>query len=334
MFVELGARAASEIATIRATLNVSETLRQFLTKETDEAKQLGAYFADRPNLADWRIYDHCAAVTRLYSVFAGFVEDVLEEWLQFLSRLTPKYEELEGRVRNQHRDGVGRLLSQLERKRYETLTATQVINGLHQGLNGNDVYELLPEAYFAHDRNYGPEVFATVFRNAGVNKVTEWIDGHRLVRSFIVNVRGDSTTFEAELRNFLEYRNDAAHGRIDTFLGTQALLQFADFIEAVSAALVECLLEELWKLREKRGETVVCGAITEVFKKAGVVVAQIAGTSVRTGEVIVLRGERFCRLATVESVQIDGLVRWTRSSRQRSVDRKVKNPARVCISLC
>jgi hypothetical protein len=27
-------------------------------------------------------------------------------------------------------------------------------------------------------------------------------------------------------------------------------------------------------------------------------------------------------------------LRWTRSSRQRSVDRKVKNPARVCISLC
>jgi hypothetical protein len=27
-------------------------------------------------------------------------------------------------------------------------------------------------------------------------------------------------------------------------------------------------------------------------------------------------------------------VRWTRSSRQRSGDRKVKNPARVCLSLC
>ena len=28
------------------------------------------------------------------------------------------------------------------------------------------------------------------------------------------------------------------------------------------------------------------------------------------------------------------MVRWTRSSRQRSGDRKVGNPAQVCISLC
>jgi MAE_28990/MAE_18760-like HEPN len=268
-------------------------------------KLLSARFPDQPNFADWRIYDHCAVVTRLYSVFAAFVEDVLEEWLSFLSRLTAKYEDLNERIRDQHRDGVGRLLSQLQRRRYRTLTAAQVIGGLHQALNGAEAYELLPQAYFAHDRNYSPEMLAAVFLNAGVDNVTQWMDGHRLVRYFIVNVRVDSTTFEAELKNFLEYRNDAAHGRVDNFLGTEALLQFADFVEAVSGALVERLLEEFCKLRDRRGETVDCGVITEVFTKAGAVVAQIASVSIRTGEAIILRGERFCRFATVQSLQLN-----------------------------
>lgn len=278
MFVERGVRLTSEIATIRAALKSSETLRQLLNSDTDDAKRLGAAFTDRPDLTYWRIYDHCASVTRLYSVFAAFIEDVLEEWLSLLSQLTPKYEDLDARIRNQHRDGVGVLLSHLERKRYRSLTANQVISGLFQGLNGAATYELLPEAYFSHERNYGPAVLAAVFLNAGVDNLMQWMDGHRLIRGFIVNARGDSTTFEAELRNFLEYRNDAAHGRVDNFLGTEALLQMADFVEVVSAALIERLIEELCRLRERRGETVECGTITEVFARARAVVAQIAST--------------------------------------------------------
>jgi putative transposase len=47
---------------------------------------------------------------------------------------------------------------------------------------------------------------------------------------------------------------------------------------------------------------------------------------------------QLCSVGKIIAIpQVGGLhhrLRWTRSSRQRSVDRKVKNPARVCISLC
>lgn len=306
MFVEVGARAAGEIATVCAALRLSESTRELLAADSEDAKRLSAYLPARPELSDWRIYDHCASVTRLYSVFAALVEDLLEEWLVFLSQLTPRYQDLEQRIRDQHRDGVGRILAQLQHKRYRALTAAQVISGLHHGLTSLEPYELLPEAYFSHDRNYGPAVVDYVFRSAGVDSVTQWVSGHRFVRDFIANVRGDATTFEAELKNFLEYRNDAAHGRVDAFLGTEALLQVAEFIGAASAALVERMLEASCKLRETRGQAMEYGTITEVFPKAHAVVATISHASVRIGDTLMLRGERFCRVATVTSIQING----------------------------
>jgi hypothetical protein len=306
MFVELGARAASEISTIRAALKVSESVRKLLAENNGDAKRLQTRLPSPPELPDWRIYDHCAALTRLYSVFAAFVEDLLEEWLLFLSRSTPKYQDLEERVRNQHRDGVGRILLQIQHKRYRALTTAQIISGLHNGLNDGNPYELLPQAYFSHDRNYGPEILETIFRGAGVDRITQWFDRHRFVRSFIVNIKGDSTTYDAELKNFLEYRNDAAHGRVDNFLGTEALLQTTDFIGAIIGALVERILEASCKLREERGETLDCGSITEVFTKAHAVVVKVANVTLRKGEPLILRGECFCRLSTINSIQIDG----------------------------
>ncbi|MGD1920686.1 MAG: MAE_28990/MAE_18760 family HEPN-like nuclease [Pleurocapsa sp.] len=66
---------------------------------------------DIPKTQEWRIYDHCAAVTKLYAIYENFVEDLIKDWLRLLPELFLNYDDLDDRIRNTHQSGVGKTWS-------------------------------------------------------------------------------------------------------------------------------------------------------------------------------------------------------------------------------
>lgn len=138
MFEKLLSKAKNDINTVRSIIKTNEDIRIVIyenksierKKSEDYFKLLRQIKQNAPKMTDWRIYDHCAAVTKLYAIYENFVEDLIRDWLMLLPQLCPNYSNLEERIRSTHQLGVGRLLIDLKKKRYEHLILEDVVNGL------------------------------------------------------------------------------------------------------------------------------------------------------------------------------------------------------------
>ncbi|MFP4414277.1 MAE_28990/MAE_18760 family HEPN-like nuclease [Coleofasciculus sp.] len=163
MFQELLKTVQRNISTVRSIIKVNEKLiraafgdKSIITQEwgTEADSIIAQLTQDAPEPRDWRIYDHCAVVTRLYAIYERFVEDLIREWIQLLPDLFPVYADLEDRICNTHRIGVARLLLDITKNRFGHLSVEQVTRGLFYGASGaGEKYELLPDAFLLHEQN-------------------------------------------------------------------------------------------------------------------------------------------------------------------------------------
>ena len=315
MFRELLQQAQENISTVRAIIKTNENLREILLQEKNTKKQKSADYInllnllkkDIPKTKEWRIYDHCAAVTKLYAIYENFVEDLIRDWLRLLPELFSSYNDLEESIRNTHQFGVGKLLLNLNKNRYDHLAIEQVINGLYFGVN-NHKYELLPDAFLFHEQNLRREILDKLLAEAGIRNAWQWINRHKSMKEFIEEIRGSQNTAEGELNELIIYRNDAAHGAlIDNFLAFNALLELCDFVESICQALADLFTYKVIKRKEEIGEAQKIGKITEWFSKPQAGVAKIANASLKVNSNLFLVNENisWCQSVVVQSIQIE-----------------------------
>ncbi|MGD1700461.1 MAE_28990/MAE_18760 family HEPN-like nuclease [Dapis sp. BLCC M229] len=261
-----------------------------------------------PNEKEWELYEHCAVVTRLYAIYERFVKELISTWLQYLPQLVENYLELDEKIQNTHREGVGRILLEFKKDRFKDLSENQVIRGLFYGTtNQNKNYELLPEAFLLHDQNLRKDILEKLFTDAGIGNTWQWVVKHRKIRNFIEEIRGNQNTAEGELNQLISYRNEAAHGVVDQILGTQELLDLGDFIKALCQALAELVTYQIIQLQTATGKAKEIGEITEWFKEPKAAVAKINNSNLSIGTNVFLVSETssYCRLAKIESIQLD-----------------------------
>ena len=284
MFQELLETAKVNISTTRSIIKTNERLRKIafetgvITKHNDqECEELfNALIQDIPKATEWRVYDHCAVVTQLYAIYERFVEALITDWLLILPGLVPCYAELDERIQNTHQTGVGRLLIDLKKDRYKHLSNQKVIRGLFHGVNGEDEYELLTDAFLLHEQNLHKDILEKLLAGAGISNTWVWVDKHRAVKNFVEEISGTQDTAAGKLSLLISYRNDAAHGEpIDNFLGFEALLELCDFVESLCQALAELVTFQVIELKKTGGEVKVIGELTEWFKKPKAGIAKV-----------------------------------------------------------
>ena len=316
MFQELLKTVHINISTVRSIIQVNERLREnvfgiksIITQEqgTQANSIIDELTQNAPEARNWRIYDHCAVVTRLYAIYERFVEDLIREWIQLLPDLFPVYADLEERICNTHRIGVARLLLDITKNRFGHLSVEQVIRGLFHGASGTgEKYELLPDAFLLHEQNLRREALEKMFADAGIGNAWTWVEMHRKIKHFVEEVRGSENTAEGELNELIGYRNDAAHGAfIDTILSSNALLELCDFVEALCQALAELVTCKIIKQQTSTGQAQEIGRITEWFKKSQAAVAKVEEMTLLVGTSVFLVGEAYCQLARIQSIRIN-----------------------------
>lgn len=316
MFQELLSKAKNNIFTVRYIIKTNENLRRIVssnidkqfTKSDDYLELLKEIKQDVPEMTEWRIYDHCAAVTKLYAIYENLVEDSIREWLSLLPQLYLNYIDLEERIRNTHKLGVGRLLLDLNKNRYDHLTIEDVLNGLYIGINNQTNYELLPDAFLFHEQNLRRDILDKLLADAGISNSWAWIDKHKSITNFVKEVRGSQNTAEGELNELISYRNDAAHGTsIDDFLRSNALLELCDFVESLCQSLNDLFVYQVIRQKIKNGEATKIGKITEWFNKPKAGVAKVNNTTlyVKCNLYLVSQNISWCQSAIIESIEVD-----------------------------
>lgn len=317
MFDELLKIVSVNISTVHKIIHTNDRLRGIVFRkdtptqqESDENTQFTKLIEGVPSEQEWLVYDHCSVVTRLYAIYERFVEDLIAEWLELLPDIVTEYSDLEKSIKDTHQIGVGRLLLDLKKKRFEHLSINEVIQGLFDGVTGQEKYKLIPDAFLLHEQNLRREVLEKFFADAGISNAWDWVNKHRTVKQFIEEVRGSQNTAEGELNELITYRNDAAHGAIvDDILGTKELLELGDFVENLCQALAELVTFQVISRQTAIGKAKEIGQVTEWFKKSRAGVAKVKKINLSVDKKVFLVNEAssYCRLATIESIMINDI---------------------------
>lgn len=314
MFNEIWSEASYQLDAVDALIKTGDTVREFVYSTEAEfvAASTGSATINKilttvPNLTDWRVYDHSGAVTRIYSIYGRFVDQLIAAWLAKLPALVERYEDLDEHLRKAYQFGIGRLLTQLDKRRFRRLSAHDVVRVIHDGLSGAPSYKLIPEAFLNTEYNYHAKVLSDTFKSVGIDNIIEWLTASRFIKRFITEVRGEANTLVSELSSFIDYRNDAAHGYIDNVLGPEALSELVHFIRMLCAALREAVSDAVLTHLYRRGEVIDCGEITEFFARPQAVVAVLTTGAFSVGDDIMLRGKHYCRSAQISSIHLESV---------------------------
>jgi hypothetical protein len=317
MFDELLKTVCLKISTVRSMIKINDRLRKIVFQDSSDIKQwkenpeFAALIEVIPTKPEWQIYDRSAVVTRLYAIYERFVEDLISDWLRRMPDLVPRYSDLGEKIQNTHREGIGRLLIDIKKNRFQHLSVEKVVQGLSCGITDTGKYELLPDAFLLHEQNLRKEALETVLKNAGIDEAWKWVSNHKEIKYFVEEVRGRQNTAEGELKQLVDYRNEAAHGSTDEILGTQELLDLADFVEALCKSLADLVTYNIILLQRDRGLVREIGEITEWFKKQPAYVAKVQEVTLTVEErvFLVLVNDKlsYCYSAKIESIKLNDI---------------------------
>lgn len=303
MFPALLAKLIQQVDTVRRSIETSDAIRKLLSRSTGDG-ELESIKDQSPTTTEWRIYDHCAALTRLYAIYESFVDEIVSDLLTTLPSLF-KYSDLKEGVQKEHRDGVAHILQRLGNRRYSSLSLEEIVKDYYEAISGTaSDYRIPPWTMLRSDQNLRMNILDLVFSRIGIGEMPSWLSGHRFTEIFIENVRGGQNTIEAELTSFIDYRNDAAHGKPVNVLGKESLLEYCAFIDAVCQALYERVNHWIVSRRLETGTANSIGEITEEYSR-NVSVARIHGATLEKGDDLLFMGDRYCYRAAIENIQVD-----------------------------
>jgi hypothetical protein len=332
MFSALLGRLKDDIGAVKAILLVHDTLRALVAVAppagaTDPLAQLRL---NAPQVGGWKIYDHSAAFTRLYAIYERFVFDLITAWLDMLPQHYPAYSDLPDSVKSGHRIGVAEILSKYGGDRYRHLTEEQTIRGLYEGISGARSFSLLPEAFLIDDQNLRPGTLEKLFKKVGIDDCLGWICNHGVVDKFIQDVRANASTVESELKNFILYRNAAAHGDVSEIASLEEINKSADFIMYVCEALAELVASNVIDRLLVTNKADKVGTVVRTLSNEIVAVA-FEQITITIGDEFYIVREVACYSVRVESLGYKNVndYRWLHAGNREPIAMKLNRPAKT-----
>lgn len=308
MFSRVSDQLRKDIESVKSVIRWQSELREGLLGSNNfprlEGEETGMpdILPRHPDKIVWQLFDHYAAISRVYALFENAVFDVVEEFLQMLPSITPKYGDLPDRLKTQHRVGVGQVLTKwnAEKVEFASLQEREIASGLVDGLRDSQ-YQLLAQAFFLAPENLRSSALGRLFADLGFDNAFAYVTKASPVQSFLNERFGDTETAESLLNDLVKIRNEAAHGSTSELASAAKLLNYADFVVVVVDALSNLLLSRSLQLGVNCGRFVEIGKIIHVFSKG------IVGLKALTSGKVTVGDSLFCSAREPSSVKVASL---------------------------
>jgi hypothetical protein len=300
------------IAAICAVSQFNDHIRSHVIDEADlsaAAAAAGAarYVEARRHVAEalqWKVFSHCASVTRLYALYEAFVYDLIAAWLKAAPSLYTSYAQLPEALVTQHRVGVGVLLQKFGGgARTEDLTELGIVGPLYSGLSGQQEFALIPDAFFIDLRNLRHDELCGLFRRVSLGDLSAWLAEHSELQAMCDSA---GTTLVGRLKELVEYRNEAAHAREDIreTLGVSAFQEIANFIQALCSALHQFVVVRYVDVLQDMGRLETLGTVTEYLPQADACILTVqAAVRLSVGDDVIARGRHTCFPTKITDLQ-------------------------------
>lgn len=311
MFGGSVARLRERVSAVQKQLRASEKLRAAaagspICNQTVACDRSVAIVTEVPDPTEWRVIDHCSAVTRLYALYEQFAHEMLREHLSLLEQRR-LFTELPPAFQTAYRSGVARILEKKDGPRYQRIALADLIAEFQKALAGVSGYRLEPLALIVHDQNLRLSALTGLYRQSGVENLDAWIAGHPEMQEFFKQDRLHANA-ETELKALVEYRNDAAHGAmaVSDVLSIDALCELGDFIVVLCSVLSERVQQVALHDGCDGGHSLDCGEVSETFKDGHVAIASVTGTFAVGGSIYLSNDVR-CVERRIQSIQLAGI---------------------------
>lgn len=294
-----------KIHSVSSIIKFRRIFLEYLPKENEWAgKKMVALIENMPASQNWKIYDHVACFSNLYNIYESFVHSMIAEVIREYEKQCV-YIELPNSLKEQHRIGHSEIVKNINSARYSHLSHISLAEEMHKCVSGDPEYKITPEAIYLHDYNINADWLAKIFNRVGFSRVVDWLDRSSSVREVLDGPISEHVRFSSQLKDFIERRNDCAHGDVDQVLGEEQLLFYCDFVKSTCNSVCEFILDNIIRKRLDRGSHIGVGTVIERYKGNIVVVVVTSGKFV-VGDKIVVRNQKSCVLAEVLSIQING----------------------------
>ncbi|MFN0158443.1 MAG: hypothetical protein ACKVRP_10275 [Bacteroidota bacterium] len=180
MFPALLDTAVQKINTARKMLETSEEVRDFLANGVVTMPIHLAISQKAPATNDWKVFDHCATLTRLYAAYETFVEAIIGEVLALIPTMFA-YNSLSEKFQTEHRNGISNVLQRMNTERLTSLSLEKVVHDYAEALAGVSPYVILPQALLRREQNMRLHILEQLFARVGIDGITGWIGDHALM---------------------------------------------------------------------------------------------------------------------------------------------------------
>ena len=259
-----------------------------------------------PSSSSIREFEHSAIVLQLYAAYENCVSSLVRLWLRELPNVVSNYQDLGSSFHHVHRVGVAGVLGKINYQRFSHLSADIVSLAFSECAAGHPEYEILPEAFIGENRTLKKDRLCELLSHIGVELGWDGVTQHPIMKSAISDDYGDAETAESVLKDFVSYRNDAAHGRPNQILGYDELLRALRFIDCLCTALAEVFSKSRVMRLINSGKAKELGTVKEVFAQPRAIVAELNSGSIRVGTQLIFHNQSQIVLGYVRELQLDG----------------------------
>lgn len=260
-----------------------------------------------PDAIRGRVMEHTLAVSHLYALYESFCEDLLSDWINFL---TPRFEfsNLPGKIVERYHEGFSFISSLLPSARYPNLTIESVVRNYNAALQGQGNYSLDTECVTYHRKNLRWSELCQLFSQGGIDNLGDWVGkSQAIIKHFGDDDRHLVGRLSSKLGDLVQYRNDCSHGLVepDEILGHEELSDFIDFICSIASALDQLVLWKKIEVMHQKGEVALCGTVTEVFAKANAFICTAEMGRFERGQILYLKKGANIETSAICSIRID-----------------------------
>lgn len=254
-----------------------------------------------------KLYAVSSCVTRLYAIYENFVETLLSDFLDSIPELLP-YASLAAELKSDYRLGISHVLSKIDNERYSHLRHENVVLRYHEALTNQPKYRFVTEALIRHEQNLRLNVLEVLLRRIQLSGIRTWLAHNESVMALYTESESVFEQLDAELRTFVQIRNDAAHGVLDDLQGKDNLERFCELMRSLILAISSFLHRSLLLQRASAGRARKIGEVTEVFHKNGAFIAKIENSErLQKGMKIHVLGANYCFLQQIDSIRVNDL---------------------------
>lgn len=292
---------------------------------------------DRSFRTDKRIFEYKASIISLYGLLEKYVEIWIKEYLDSLSRVVPKYNKLDKKIRDNHFELSLKLINTIttrESAKYQHLTKEEVLNKLNECIINPSNYQINTEAFVLLSGNLKHNKIVELFKYLTLDLNNELSKNEDLNNEIGLDKTTIFQTSKDDLYNkindLVERRNQIAHGsEVLDILGISALEPYIQFLDKYCQAIFQTLFEQLIKQESIH----IFQKIENVINTCGnkVLVFEIENYTIKVGDMLIVETKegRFYKkpILTIEldKIEYPELTIIEKTSIGVSVEPKIKN---------